>query len=390
MTRIAFGAVLTASLLAVSGARAGVRADTPATRPAAQGQPQKIDLLLGEGKPFPWLRIPSLVVTPKGTVLAICIQQKTSSDNSAADVILCRSTDGGRSFSEPVVIASDHPNSANDPCTVVDHRTGRVFVFFVQFKPGYHTYDAPPGYTDPNRSCLFVLHSDDDGVTWSKPKDVSESLKRPTVSGAVSAPGMGIQLRRGPHAGRLVAPMWQCEQRRFATYMAYSDDAGETWKMGELIALPDGKQCNESQVVERSDGSLLVSARPVGGGPRWTAVSADGGVTWTQVQRHPQLTDPGCMASILRHSDPLDGKKSILLHSNPDSEKGRKNGTIRVSYDEGKTWPVSKVLDPGYYGYSALAVLPDGTILCMYESTGTKHMVLARFPLEWLSGGEDR
>jgi sialidase-1 len=118
-------------------------------------------------------------------------------------------------------------------------------------------------------------------------------------------------------------------------------------------------------------------------------VSGDGGATWSKVEDVPDLADPGCMASVLRYSDPADGAKSRLLFSGPQSTR-RENGTVFLSYDEGKTWPVKRVLCKGAFAYSCLAALPDGTIGCLYEADGAGKIVFARFTLDWLTDGRDR
>lgn len=122
---------------------------------------------------------------------------------------------------------------------------------------------------------------------------------------------------------------------------------------------------------------------------RKTCVSEDGGVTWSRVEDVPDLTDPGCMASIYRYTDPADGGKSRILFSWPQSTR-RENGTVFISYDEGKTWPVKRVLCKDAFGYSCLTALPDGTIGCLYEAEGTRKIVFARFTLDWLTEGRDQ
>ena len=118
-------------------------------------------------------------------------------------------------------------------------------------------------------------------------------------------------------------------------------------------------------------------------------MSNDGGVTWSKIEDAPELLDPSCMASILRFTYPANGEKSRILFSGPQSNK-RENGVVFLSYDEGKTWPVSRVLCKGAFAYSCLTELPDGTIGCLYEANGATRIVFARFTLEWLTDGKDR
>jgi sialidase-1 len=142
--------------------------------------------------------------------------------------------------------------------------------------------------------------------------------------------------------------------------------------------------------VELKDGSIRFNVRRwAGKAVRKTCVSADGGVTWSKIEDVPDLTDPSCMASVFRYTDPADGDKSRILFSGPQSTR-RENGTVFLSYDEGKTWPVRRVLCPGAFAYSGLTALSDGTIGCLYEAQGTSKMVFARFTLDWLTEGKDR
>jgi sialidase-1 len=184
----------------------------------------------------------------------------------------------------------------------------------------------------------------------------------------------------------------------WSIYAVYSDDRGKTWRMGEAApgglvdAVKGGKTStvNEAQIVELKDGSLRFNVRRWAGKPvRKTCVSGDGGVTWSRVADAADLRDPGCMASVLRYTDPADGAKSRILFSGPQSDQ-RENGTVFVSYDEGTTWPVRRVLCAGRFAYSCLTKLPDGTIGCLYEADGTSRIVFARFTLDWLTDGTDR
>ena len=161
---------------------------------------------------------------------------------------------------------------------------------------------------------------------------------------------------------------------------------------GGLIDAPKGGKIstvNEAQFVELRDGSTRFNVRRWAGKPvRKTCLSTNGGVTWSKVEDATDLRDPGCMASVFRYTDPADGEKSRILFSGPQSTK-RENGTVFLSYDEGLTWPVRRVLREGGFAYSCLTALPDGTIGCLYEADGPKRIVFARFTLDWLTGGGD-
>ena len=145
---------------------------------------------------------------------------------------------------------------------------------------------------------------------------------------------------------------------------------------------------NEAQMAELADGSVLLDSRQFAGAKvRRNTVSRDGGKTWSPVQETPDLTDPSCMASTLRYSFAEVTTAGRLLHSGPDSAR-RERGTICLSRDEGKSWPVKRVLYPGPFAYSVLTRFSDGTVDCLFEADNYGRIVFARFPLEWLAAAK--
>lgn len=235
---------------------------------------------------------------------------------------------------------------------------------------------------------MHAIYSDDDGETWSEPVDLSSALKKSDSSITITAPGMGIQMR----SGRLLMPSYHRVGKTTSdhSFLGISDDHGQTWRMGGLVA----PGTNECQVVELADGSLMMNMRSYRGkNCRLMAISRDGGESWSDVKDDPTLIEPVCQASFIRYTSTRDGyAKNRLLFANPASKR-RENMTVRLSYDEGKTWPVSKVLHAGPAAYSCLAVLPDGSIGLLYER-GEKNayeaIAFARFNLEWLTDGKDQ
>jgi sialidase-1 len=180
----------------------------------------------------------------------------------------------------------------------------------------------------------------------------------------------------------------------------YSDDRGKTWHV-RSIAIPDTPEfpsVNESAAIELAGGAVMVNARsPSPNNRRVITVRSDGESGWSEPHFQEDLPDPICMAGFVRFSTIKRGRRNRLLFSNPDNlaradgrdivSKDRKNLTVRISYDEGATWPVKRAIEPGPSGYSDLAVLPDGTALCFYEAA--PRLMLARFNLEWLTEGKD-
>jgi sialidase-1 len=242
-----------------------------------------------------------------------------------------------------------------------------------------------------------VSSSADDGKTWSTPKDITVTAKDPGWGWYATGPGIGIQIKHGPHKGRLVIP---CDhsydapggdltgsEYEYGAHVIFSDDHGQTWKLGGTVV----PKMNECQVVEQADGNgtLLLNMRSYfGKSRRAQAVSKNGGMEWTHPVEAVDLVEPVCQAALIRYSWPDASHKGLLLFSNPASTK-RENMTIKISEDEGRSWPVSRTLYEGPSAYSALAVLEDGTVLCLFEK-GEKgayeKISLARVDMDWIRG----
>lgn len=343
-------------------------------------------------------RIPGVVVTPKGTVLAYCEARKNSaSDWGEIEVHLRRSTDGGKTWDPARRIAHDaeriegnptkktggeQEQTVNNPVAIVDRTTGAVeFLYCVNYARCFH------------------IRSTDDGLTWSKPVEITAAFepfrKHYNWQVIATGPGHGIQLK----SGRLVVPIWLAYGKKgahnpSAAATIYSDDHGQTWRAGDL-AVPNAgefRDPNETMLAELSSGHvLLVTRSPSQANRKIVLTSPDGAADWTKPKFHPQLWEPVCMASVAAHPD----KPGTLLYSNPHSlprdtagneipggRGKRENLSIKLSRDDGQTWPTSKTLEAGPSAYSDLAVLPDGVVVCLYE--GNKTITAARFNLEWV------
>ena len=368
--------------------------------PILGDEPELVDVFVPKIDGFTSVRIPSVVVTKKGTVLALAEGRAANADQAKNRIVLKRSSDGGRTWSKIAVIAEDGDRALNNPCAVVEQSSDQVLVMFQSYPAGMaeRSGKIQPGHEGEAIVRNWLITSNDDGVTWSAPRDLTKQTKREKVVTTVaSGPGIGIQLRNGEHAGRILIPFNEGPYGLWNIYAVYSDDKGESWKIGDvapggLIDVGKGKTStvNEAQFVELKDGSVRFNVRRwAGKALRKTCVSQDGGVTWSSVEDVPEQVDPGCMASVLRYTDPADGGTSRILFSGPQSTK-RENGTVFVSYDEGKTWPVKRVLCEESFAYSCLTALPDGTIGCLYETDETSRIVFARFTLDWLTQGNDR
>jgi sialidase-1 len=358
-------------------------------------EPEIFDVFHPKTDGFASIRIPSVVVTNGGTVLALAEGRAAHADQAKNKLVLKRSVDGGKSWSKITMIAEDGDRALNNPCAVVERQSGQVLLMYQSYPAGIgeRSGEILPGYDGDRIVRSWLITSDDEGLTWSNPREVTRDTKREKIITTVaSGPGIGIQLRSGKHAGRILIPFNEGPFGVWNIYAAYSDDQGKTWRMGEVapgahVDNEKGRQAstvNEAQLVELQDGSVRFNVRRWAGNPvRKTSISKDGGVTWSMVEDVPEQVDPSCMASIFRYSNTANGSQSRILFSGPQSND-RENGTIFVSYDEGKTWPVKRTLFSGSFAYSCLTELPDGTIGCLYETDNTQRIVFARFSIDWL------
>jgi sialidase-1 len=330
-------------------------------------------------------RIPSILATPKGTLLAFCEGRKRSrSDTGEIHLLLRRSTDGGATWEPQRALAQDGPNVMGNPCPVFDRDTRTLWLLLTRNLGEDGESQIFAGTSKGTRD-VWIMKSSDEGATWTKPEEITSAVKDPHWTWYATGPGIGLQLR----SGRLLVPCDHGEKgrRTMFSHVIYSDDHGKTWRLGGTAG-PDTDEC---QAVERGDGSLLLNMRQnAGKGCRAIAESTDGGQSWAKMAYDPALVEPVCQASLLRLTWPDRGGPSRILFSNPAAPR-REQLTLRLSYDEGRSWPVSRRIHAGPSAYSCLAVLPDGRIGCLYEGGGSlyERITLALFTLEWVTSGQD-
>ncbi len=369
-----------------------VLAIIPAAR-AGESYLEQSDVFVSGQEGYHTYRIPAVIVTPKGTVLAFCEGRKGGrGDAGNIDLLLKRSLDGGKTWQKTQVVWDDEGNTCGNPCPVIDAKTGTIHLLLTHNLGSDHEPAIIAGKSKSSRT-VWIARSEDDGVTWSKPVEITAQTKKPDWTWYATGPGVGIQLTHGKHAGRLVVPCDHIEKetKKYFSHVITSDDGGKTWALGGSSPVD---KLNECQVAELSDGKLLLNMRNYDRKKttRAVCVSADGGATWGEVKHEEALPEPICQAGLLRHSWKEISVRSRLLFSNPADPKARVRMTVRVSYDEGKTWAHSKVLHEGPSAYSCLGVEKDGTALCLYEAgqkSPYEKIVLARFDLRWLTGGAD-
>jgi sialidase-1 len=350
-----------------------------------------VDVFINGQEGYPAYRIPALTTTRRGSLLAFAEGRASLRDHAQNDIVLKRSTDGGKTWGPLQVVHEDGANSLGNPTAVMVRKTGRVLLMYQRYAAGFDEHKAEPGIDGPRVCRTFTQHSDDDGATWSRPVEVTAQVKRPVeVTSTATGPGIGIQLARGQHAGRILMPFNQGPYGQWKVYAAMSDDGGRSWRYGETAPEGAAGYANEVQFAELNDGSVMLNARNQGSGEklRKVALSRDGGETWSATRHDAALIEPVCQASLLRHPGRGDPAKEVLLFSNPATQSGRTNGTIRLSRDEGKTWPVSRVLYPGGFAYSCLTSLRDGAVGCLFERDGYATISFARFTVSWIEGIE--
>ena len=387
--------------------------------PAAEPMLEKVNLFEADEQGYALYRIPGIVVTGNGTVLAYCEARRTGkSDWDTIDILLRRSTDGGRTWQPRQKIADVPGPKTKNPVALAQKLAN----------PDDVTYNNPVAIPDKNGSvhflfCLeyarcFSMHSDDEGVSWSQPVEITKTFEqfRPKYDWKVIAtgPAHGIQLKRG----RLLVPVWLSTgtgghaHRPSVTSTIYSDDHGKSWHAGE-IAVPNTPEWvfpNETVAAELADGRVMLNVRSESKNHRRIVVtSPDGAKDWSGPRFDDALLEPICMASLVRYRTAAEPDSKRLLFANPHNleradgkakdggSRDRKNLSVKLSHDDGQTWPVNKVLESSYSAYSDLTVLPDGTILCFYENglaskrsskpTNYAGLTVARFNLEWLMTG---
>ncbi|MEE2908210.1 MAG: SUMF1/EgtB/PvdO family nonheme iron enzyme [Planctomycetota bacterium] len=336
-------------------------------------------------------RIPSIVVAPNGDLIAVCEGRRGGrGDSGDIDLVMRRSSDGGKTWSDLEVIQDDGLNTCGNPTLVVDETTGVLHLLSTRNLGHDAEHEIIEQTSDGSRT-IWVMQSDDNGRTWSEARDITADVKLPDWTWYATGPGAGIQVKRGPHVGRLIIPCDHIEagSKHYYSHVFYSDDHGRTWELGG--SSPD-HQVNECEVVEGNDGSLLLNMRNYDRSQRTRQVckSTDGGQTWTNQRHDPTLIEPICQASIRRIREARGKTPGLVVFSNPASREGRVKMTLRGSTDDGATWPYARELYDGPSAYSCLVSLPDGDIGCLYEADGYGRIEFARCPTEWLTSTLDQ
>lgn len=308
-------------------------------------------------------RIPAVVRTISGALLAFAEGRVNNcGDAGDIDLVMRRSTDGGQSWSAIRVLIDGNGDTRGNPAPVVDRASGRISLL-TTYNPG----------DDNNIRLPYLQHSEDDGVTWTDPVEITDQISKPEWEFWYgTGPVHGIQLEHGEHAGRLVVPSYYSTGSGApgGVVLALSDDGGLTWRRGAIDERPDTTlRPGENTVVELPDGRVLDLAREGGATPepgnRATAISSDGGETFdAPFTTQPELSSPMVQAAALAIGD-------RLLFSAPAHPAAREVMSIRASDDVGETWQTwddGKVIWWGPAGYSDLVQIDDELTGLLYES----------------------
>ena len=325
----------------------------------------------GEGA-YKGYRIPAVVVSTKGTVLAFAEGRNDGGDTGDIDIVLKRSTDNGKTWGNEMVVWNDKLNTCGNPCPVVDEITGRIWLWMC-WNDGNDNETEIIHKKTPGSRVPFVCYSDDDGLSWSEPVNMASDCKNPSWGWYATGPGFGIQQKNGQYKGRLIIPANHSYDDpkgnirkgpySYGAHVIISDDHGKTWRMSQPI-MPG---CNESQVAELSNGTLLMNMRSYNDKySRAISFSTDGGETWSPVEHDYQLVESKCQGSILNYR--AYKGKPYHLFSNPAVPIGRTHITIKISNNDCADWQTSTLIDARPSAYSCLVKLPNGDVGILYEA----------------------
>lgn len=340
-----------------------------------------------------YYRIPAIVRLPDGTIITACDKRGSSNADLASpiQIVIRVSHDDGINFGPPTIIAGTGKTYGySDPSLIADRKTGAVLCVF-------NAGNRFQSSTSSNRIRNVYCISYDSGKTWSDPIDFTNQMYgcdctdpvRKNWNALFITSGSGIQLRNGKMMFPVVCRVPGLGN--YPVYLIWTNDLGRTWHFAKNYATIG----DESKIVQLDNGSLLMSSRS---SPRKFVLSDDEGETWYPPVVREEMIDPGCNGDLIRYTSTLDGfDRSRLIHTNQYNSGSRRNLTIKISYDEGNTWPVVKSLYPELSAYSAAEIAGDGSILIFFEKEWAREggygagydMALLRVTLDYVTDGED-
>ena len=323
---------------------------------------QELDYVFKSGDyGYKCFRIPTIIKSKSGLLLAFAEGRKNScSDTGDIDLVLRKSNDNGKSWSDLSVIWDDDENTAGNPSPVLDEISGRIILLSTWNLGTDHEWEII-NKTSYDHRRIFQIISDDEGETWSIPKEITQDVKLDNWTWYATGPVNGIQLKRGKNKGRLIIPCDHIEafNKRYYSHVIFSDDGGLNWKLGGSTLEDDVNECT---VVELNNGNLLLNMRNYTDDRyRKQSISTDQGISWNTIYSNLDLQEPVCQASMISSN-----KK--LLFSNPDSKTAREKMTVKISIDKGKKWTELTTLHEGPSAYSNLIKIDKNIIGCLFEA----------------------
>lgn len=317
-------------------------------------------------------RIPALITAKDSSLIAIAEARWESwVDKTLTDIVARRSTDGGKTWSKIVKLTDVITGAYMDPTPVVDRSTGEIFLFF-----SYWPADDHSG----RKNQAYMVTSSDNGVSWSKPREVTNEIAPGDLRLQGFGPGIGIQMEGGKYKGRLVMPVRMMDISDKSRYVTayYSDDHGRNWKLGEPI-----DRSNELQFAESPKGTIVANIRDAN--VKWVSRSRDGGMTWSESEIDEGLPSVGhgCQSSIYGIGKRL-WYTGITGRPEDSSYDNRADLKLFKSKDGGKTWFSNSLIYDEAAGYSCISFLPDGSMAVLYEAADTPGFVRDAIRRDWM------
>lgn len=359
----------TLAVLVAASLMSGASPIAPATAATTDPQFDQQVLFDRSTDEYACFRIPAIVKTNEDTLLAFAEGRKNHcGDAGDIDTVLRRSEDGGATWGPVEVVREGKGDTVGNPSPIVDAETGRI-VLITTHNPGDYDHTRTP----------YLQYSEDDGVTWTQPEDISAAASDPAWDyWLATGPGHGIQLERGEHAGRMIVGVNHEGEDGVlrGAHLIYSDDGGLTWETGAIDQRRnDTLKPQELSLVELTDGSIYVAARDTGGtepGHRAYAISSDGGLTFEKpFSTVPELVAPIIQASVLRlHASDQGAGRDRILFSSPVHPASREAMAVRSSYDEGRTWDTwqeGRIIHWGPAAYSDMVEISEDHVGLLYE-----------------------
>lgn len=354
----------------VGGVAALCAAMLPVPGTAQNDADRPVDLFVEGDAGYAGYRIPAIVRSADGALLAFAEARRNDKhDAGDIDLVMRRSTDGGRTWGPTTVVWDDGANTCGNPAPVVTGRRGEI-VLLATWNAGGDRERAIERNAASDTRRVFVLRSTDHGRSWSAPREITEAVKLPGWTWYATGPCHAIVKRRAPHKGRLVVP---ANHKRLGdggavesySQLLYSDDRGATWHLGAV------SQCggNESTVAETGDGALLLNMRHYAreDSLRLYALSTDGGTSWSRRGEWPELVEPRCQGSMLNLTR-CGRPTRTLLFCNPLHPRKRRNLSLCVSRDDGRSWRHYRTVRAGCAAYSDLVRLDERRVGVLYEN----------------------